>query len=259
MFELTKEDQDRGQLVVKHNDLIQKTRHQLSLREQRIVLYLISKIKPRDKNFTEQTFSIAEFCRCCGMDETSGKNYKDIKDALAQLLSRFVWIHHDDESITSLRWVDKATIMPRSGIIKIKLDEDLRPFLLYLEDNYTLYELRYTIAMSSAYSLRLYELLKSHAYKKTVTFEIDELKRLLSAETHKMNGHFKDRVLNIAIPEINKYTDIAVTYKFHKEGQRYSHVQFDLNRKEPTDRFIAALLSNQKKSNASRPLLTSAE
>ncbi len=38
----------RNYKVVKSNDLIQKSRFNLSLQEQKIILYLISKVKPED-------------------------------------------------------------------------------------------------------------------------------------------------------------------------------------------------------------------
>jgi len=232
-------NKERGHLVVKRNDLIQKSRHQLSLQEQKIMLYLISRIKPDDANFMEQVFTIQEFCRFCGMDETSGKNYSDIKDAIGKLRSRFVWVKNDDGSETTVGWITTATINEHSGVIRLKLDEGLKPFLLLLTDHYTIYEIRHILAMTSKYSIRLYELLRSYAYKGHVAFEIDELKRLLDAENYKLNGHFKVEVLDTALPEINKYTDITVTYSFQKEGRRYSHVCFELGRKDTFDRFVA--------------------
>ena len=41
--------EERNMFVVKSNDLIEKTRYRLSLEEQRILLYIISKIKPEDE------------------------------------------------------------------------------------------------------------------------------------------------------------------------------------------------------------------
>lgn len=248
-IEFDKLNQERSQLVVKRNDFIQKSRHRLSLQEQKIVLYLISHVKPSDTNFTEHIFSISDFCRFCGMHEDSGKNYSDIKDALGKLLSRFVWVTLDDGSETSLRWIDKATINKRSGVVRLKLDEDLKPFLLLLNEHYTLYEMRYTLAMKSQYSIRLFELLKSYAFKKSVTFGINDLKQLLNAENHKLNGHFKVKVLDISMREINEYTDLIVEYSFLKEGRRFSHVCFNISRKEAFDRFIVGNKIDQSLGN----------
>jgi len=226
-------------LVVKRNDFVQKSRHKLSLQEQKIIQYLISHVKPNDENFTEHRFSIIEFCRFCGMDEKNGKNYHDIKEALKALRDRSVWVEIEDGVETTLGWINKATINKRSGTVMLKLDEDLKPFLLLLHEQYTMYEIHYTLAMKSKYSIRLYELLKSYAFKKTALLEIDELKRLLDAENHKLNGNFKAKVLDVALREINEYTDISVEYSFQKEGNRYAHVWFGIDRKEAIDRFNA--------------------
>ena len=53
LYELAEE---RNQLVVKHNSLIQKTRYSLSTQQQKIILYLISKIKPDDDELKEYDF-----------------------------------------------------------------------------------------------------------------------------------------------------------------------------------------------------------
>jgi len=231
-------NKERGCLVVKRNDFVQNSHHQLSLLEQKIILFVISKIKPLDTDFTEQLFSIADFCRFCGLDEKNGKNYRNLKDALGKLLSRYVWISLDNGSITSLRWVDKVTINKGSGIIQLKLDKDLKPYFLQLEEQYTLYELRYILSMRSQYSVRLYELLKSYSYKKNVVFEVNELKRLLFSENWERNNDFKRKVLDIAVREINEFSDIFVEYIFQKDGRRFSKVWFAIDRKEAYDRFM---------------------
>ena len=46
-------EEERNQLVVKHNALIQKTRYSLNTQQQKIILYLISKIKPDDDELKE--------------------------------------------------------------------------------------------------------------------------------------------------------------------------------------------------------------
>ena len=68
----------RNRTVVKANDLIQRSRFNLSLQQQKIVLYLISQITPYDEEFKLYEFSITEFCKVCGIDDTSGKNYTDL-------------------------------------------------------------------------------------------------------------------------------------------------------------------------------------
>jgi len=224
-------------MVVKRNDLIQKSRHQLSLQEQKIVLYLVSKVKPNDKDFTEQVFSIAEFCKICGLDADNGGNYAYIKNTLRTLRSRCIWITLDDGSETTVAWVNKVTMNKRSGLIRLRLDEDMKPFLLDLQEKFTQYELLYTLAMRSQYGVRLYELLKSYEYKQSITFGIDELKRLLFAESYKQGADIKKRVIDPAIQEINTLTDISVTYELIKVARKFAKIAFTVNRKPAIERF----------------------
>lgn len=99
---LSEEKKDLAKLreykVVKANDLIQKSRFNLTMQEQKIVLYLISKIKPDDTDFAEYTFEIAEFCRVCGIDESNGKNYLNVKNAIQSLANKSMWVNTEKNS-----------------------------------------------------------------------------------------------------------------------------------------------------------------
>lgn len=229
----------RGHLVVKRNDLIQKSRHQMNLQEQKIILYMISKIKPDTKDFTKQIFSVAEFCRVCGLDDDNGGNYAYIKNTLKSLRDRSIWVTLDDESETTLAWINSVTINKRSGLVHLRLDDNMKPYLLELQKNFTKYELIYTLAMRSQYSVRLYELLKSYQYKRFVVFEVDELKRLLFAEIYSRGNDFKKRVLETATNEINKLTDISVTCELVKIGNRFAEVEFRISQKDVGGRLLA--------------------
>jgi plasmid replication initiation protein len=238
-LEAEKLSEARGHLIVKRNDLIQRSRHQMDLQEQKIILYMISKIKPKDKNFTVQMFSIAEFCRVCGLDDESGGNYAYIKKTLKSIRDRSIWVTLDDGSETTLAWINKVKIEDGSGLVELELDKDMKPYLLELQENFTQYELIYTLAMRSQYSVRLYELLKSYQYKGLVIFDITELKRLLFAETYNRGNDFKQRVLETAANEINKLTDIWVTYELVKIGRKFAEVEFRISQKDVGSRMVA--------------------
>ena len=226
----------RDYKIVKHNDLIQKSRFQLSMQEQKIILYLISKIKPEDSEFQIYSLSIQDFCKVCGIDYKSGKNYKDIRDTVKTLADKSLWVKLDNGKETLVRWINKAWIDTNSGIIEIRLDDDMQPYLLQLRENFTQYELIYTLAMKSRYSIRIYELLKSYAYKKQkITFDIEELKHQLSAKNYTRFPDFKRYVIEIAMREINDFSDLSVTYDTIKQGKRYAKIKFTIEIKEELD------------------------
>ena len=222
----------RHQTVVKANDLIQKSRFSLSVQQQKIVLYLISQISQFDTEFKLYEFSISDFCKVCGIDYESGKNYQDIKTAIKEIADKSVWIKLDEDEETLLRWIEKPYVNKKSGTIKIRLDEDMKPFLLQLKENFTQYELLWTLHFRSKYTIRLYELIKSY----TREYRLDELRRMLDAETYTTYQTFKTRVLIPAVNEINNYSDKNLTYEPIKRGRSVYSIRFSIGTKEPMER-----------------------
>ena len=201
----------KDQSVFKSNDLIQKSRFNRSLQEHKILLYLISQITPYDEDFQLYEFSISDFCRICGMSPTAGGNYTELKSAIKSICDKSLWIQLAEGEETLLRWIEKPYINKRSGTIKIRLDKDMRPFLLQLKENFTSYELIFTLKFSSKYSIRLYELICSIHYHDLETYKrnygLDELRQLLGAENYTTWQALKERVLVPAMNEINKFSD----------------------------------------------------
>jgi plasmid replication initiation protein len=214
--------------VVKSNGLIQSSRFNLSLEEQKIIFYLISRIKPADIELKEQVFEIREFCRICGMDGHSGANYQYLRRTLKNLRDKSVWMKLEDGSERTLSWISAVTISEHSGTVALKLDDMMKPHLLLLKEQFTQFELLYTLAMRSRYSMRMYELLKSYEYQRQHAFGIDELKKSLSAEKYSRFPDFRRNVLDVAVKEINGLSDIRVAYRIEKEGRRYSKLLFSI-------------------------------
>ena len=203
----------KDQSVFKSNDLIQQSRFNLSLQEQKIILYLISQITPYDEDFKLYEFSITDFCRICGIN-AAGANYQELKDSIKSICDKSLWVRIEDQE-TLLRWIEKPYINRKSGTIKIRLDEDMKPFLLNLKKNYTSYELIFTLKMKSKYSIRLYEVVCSIHYHDLETyrqfFTLDEMKRMLGAENYKTWQAFKERALMPAVADINENSNKNVS------------------------------------------------
>jgi len=226
--------------VIKSNSLIQKSKFELSAQEQKIMQYLISKIKPEDDAFITADFDITEFCDVCGIDSDNGQNYKNIQDTIGKLADKKIWIQINNEEITILRWIDKPTINIKTGKMSVKLDDLLKPFLLHLKNNFTQFELINTLAMKSKYSIRLYEILRSYEYKKSVRFSIDKLKEILDAVHYERYIHFRANVVDIAVNEINDLSDLSISYEPIKEGRKFTDIEFSIRLKIDLDERFAA-------------------
>jgi plasmid replication initiation protein len=61
---------------------------------------------------------------------------------------------------------------------------------------------------------------------------VDELKKKLDCEKYPRFSNFKQTVLDIAIKEINDFTDLYVDYKLEKiESRSYNRITFYLQSK----------------------------
>jgi len=217
--------------VIKSNELIQRTRFILTSQEQKIILYLISKIKPEDMELMEQDFQIRDFCDICESEKDSGANYKYIKNSLKNLRDKSIWLKLPNGSETTLSWFSRVTLNENSGTVKIKFDDMMTPHLLHLKEQYTQFSINYVLAMRSLYSPRLYELLKSYENIGSWKFSVEELKSKLYAETYKRYPDFKRKVIDTAVREINSFGDIFVSYQVEKKGNKVTHILFEIRPK----------------------------
>ena len=116
----------------------------------------------------------------------------------------------------------------------------MKPFLLELKKNFTAYELIYTLHFRSKYSIRLYELVKSIHFHEIETYSrtypLDELKRLLDAETYEQYRDFRTRVLEPAIKELNKYSDKNIEYRPIKRGRSVAQIELTISTKKTIER-----------------------
>jgi plasmid replication initiation protein len=232
--------ESRKNTVVKANALIQKSRFSLSVQQQKIVLFLISQITQFDTDFKLYEFSIKDFCKVCGINYTSGKNYQDVKNAIKEIADKSLWIRLDNGEETLLRWIEKPYISREKGTIKIKLDADMKPFLLQLKENFTQYELLWTLRFNGKYTIRLYELIKSIHFAELETYTreytLDDLRQLLDAQGYTTYQTFKTRVLIPAVDEINRYSDKILEYEPLKLGRSVHSIRFTIKTKNPTER-----------------------
>lgn len=234
----------REYLVVKANDLIQKNRFELSLPEQKTIAYICSLIKPCNNGEyqIDYEFNIREYCKICGFDYDNGNNYATIKGILKRLRDNSMWVRIEGGSETLMAWLDRVIADKGSGIVKIRIDDRLAPYLFNLGQNFTKYELYNILAMKSSFSIRMYELLKSYSFRKEIAFDIDELKKILMVENVKSYDRFPDFrrfVLEISQKEINEYTDINISFETVTKGRKVIKIIFHIEEKKIMDKIIA--------------------
>ena len=229
-------ESERNQLVVKDNDLVRKARYNLTVNQQKIIAYLISKIKPTDKELQKYEISIFDFCELCGINRSSF--YTEIKDIVDSLDNKTFWVE-TNEKIFKFRWFSEFEIIKGSGKVNITLNSNIKKYLIDLRENFTQYELYNILALKGKYSIRLYEFFKSYSFMREKKFDINELKKILQAEHYINYKDFRNRVLEKAVREINQYTDIEVSYTTENKGRKIIALTLYIKKKEPLDKYIS--------------------
>lgn len=236
---MTKNNNDL--VVRKSNKLIQDFKFSLSKAEIRVVNFIIANIKSPlyDDEFNTLDFNISDYYKYLGIKNPAGTDYEYLKHIVRGLRNKTSdWVQIGDyETIVS--WIEKPTFYPNTGRIKLKLDDDLKPYLLKM-NGYITAELNYYFEMTSKYSMRLYELLKSYEGFKKKIFEVDELKKDIDAmlKSYSNFGKFRQAALEPAVREINEITDLVVSYKEIKTGVKITHIEFTISKEKKSKAVI---------------------
>jgi plasmid replication initiation protein len=213
--------------VYKRDDMIQRARYDLTLREQRIVLYALSQIKADDDYDTLYSIELKDLYNICNVDDESYSRFKSI---IHKLADKSWEVLLPSGYISIVRWFSVVRISRDTGLIQFKFHEDMAPYVFDLVRQnkfYTGYQIVNVLPMTKQASPRLYELFKSYSKNNDGwRFDIQHLKSLLCAEHYSEWADFRRRVLEPSIEEINRLTDLNVSYKVEKDGRKVSAIVF---------------------------------
>lgn len=224
---------ERALNVVKQNEIVQKARYKLDLVQQKTIMYLISKIDSmKDVEFQDITVDIKDLCDIMGIDKRQGKNMKGLKDALQKLSDKSMWVELGDvdDTIVLMRWLDEVAIKRGKGTVTVRFDDKMAPYLLQIQDRFVQYQLVNVLPMKSQYSLRLYELIKSHEAQGKWDVSVEELRKLLFVEpnTYTKYEDFRRRILDAGILEICNFTDLLVAFKPKRKDRKIVALTFEM-------------------------------
>ena len=240
--------------VVKSNKMIQG-KYKMSALEQKLVLTLCSKIKSDDDMIMEFTMTVNEFANFLGIDNKDYEFNRTLKRKCKILNNKDIEMNlgtKENPDWLFFHWFEYIRYIPGTATIKMKFSPVLEPYLLNLKETYTKYRLGYVINFKSEYSFRFYEIMKQYESIGERTITIEEIKDLLMIDKDKYTkySHLKAKVIQKAIEEINKYSDIKINLeKEEKEGKKVVGLVFSINKNDyryPVDNWLEYEKYNKK-------------
>lgn len=239
----------KTELVVKSNQLVEAS-YRLSLTEQRIILYAISRSREEQLGLSPGrpvTISADAFAKQFS-SVGKGTVYQQLNAAMDTLFDRFVTIRDtypgtNSVRISKTRWISTASYVDGEGLIQVIFAPEVVEYITRLEGTFTRYRLDRIGEMTSSHAVRLYELLIQ--YRKTGERDLSltwlREKFQMAPDEYKLTADFIKRVIDVAVNQINQHSDIQVSYQTKKTGRAISHFSFKIKSKnnEPVESDVA--------------------
>jgi plasmid replication initiation protein len=206
-------------LITQDNRVVEAA-YKLTLAEKRLVLLVLTKIDSHPDKPAALPETLIEVCAddvVAHFPLPQKKAYEMLKDAADKLYERTVYI---DGARDRTRWVSRVTYLPNEGRVVLRLAVDILPYLTQLMGAFTQYRLLRVADMSSVYAIRLYELLVQWTRAGKRDVEVDWIKQQFEiADQYENIRDLKRRVIDPAVAQVNKHSDLDVTYTQRKRGR----------------------------------------
>lgn len=214
--------------ITKSKELL-NVNHTLSLTEQKFLLCIASNIEQSNLGDTSYTFSINDFRQF--INSTSRNYYHKFYKMCNELQEKFFIVYDPEQNCNrSFRWFSDANYNYQRSSVTVKLSPYLEKLLCPSHNDVVKYKIKNIRLLRSAYSIKLYEILKFNEKNQVWTTSFDNLKALLGlSNKYPVWNNFKQRILEHIHKEINEKTDINFEFFIVKKGRTVSEIKFNIS------------------------------
>ena len=227
---------------VRQHNAITNARYEMSACEMDIVFALLSKLNSQDKPGTMYLVRVRDLELLTGRQW----NYKQLLESTEQLSSRIYHIE-DKAKVLQVGLLASAEYLKGKGVIELEISEKMRPYLIDLKSNFTIYHLQAALSLTSKFAKRIYQIASQWKdVGHTKTYALDEFKYMLNLKDPKGKepeqyvsvADLRRSVLEVAVTQINEHTDLRISYELLKSSRAYDRVKFYIDVQEPKQLLI---------------------
>lgn len=229
-----KKDKNGGsgsiKLIRKSNDLVEG-RYRFDIWETRVFTKMLTMIKKEDEDFKEYRIYLKDVVKDFGLSHKN--SYKMLKDGAKGLTKKEIRIIRDTpEGLKEFQThiaVGVDSFVKDGNYVDISFHPKMKPFLLQLQTQYLMYDIRNVLGIQSSFSVRIYELLKQYERIGKRRFSVKELKEMLDiSDKYPLYANFKQRVILKAQEDLQESTDIRFSFEEIKYGKQISELVFHI-------------------------------
>lgn len=167
-------------------------------------------IQKDDTDFNEYNISVKDFCEKLNINES---NRDFIVNTCKSLLRQVFEIEQENKSYLGFTIFSKMHYKHDEQKINFKFNDDVKPYLLQLKENFTqIQEVKYIREFESKYAIRIYAMLKDYRLMKQREFNIEKLSEILQLpKSYRNFSYINEKVLEPAVTEINAKSDLLIS------------------------------------------------
>lgn len=215
----------QNRIIKKSNRAISSRVKGYSLTQTKIMNLAISELTEHTTADEVLSFQAVDLLSAIGL---GGNNHTELRKATLDMI-RGIEIPESDGSISQVPVFQKIKYNT-GGTVDIHFHEDVLPLLVQAKTEYTKYYFQNIQRLKSGYSIKIYELCKQYQNTRQGyrDLTIEELKTFLDIPLKKYPrfSNFKQKILNVAVPEINEKTDIKLDIEPIKKGRSVTGIRF---------------------------------
>lgn len=221
-----------GDMEVWQSNRLVEAAQTLTLVEKRLVIAAAALHDPRKPLPPKGTVTlhVDDFRDVFGLDHNGA--YEELRNAAARLYNRSIRRIYNSKGKPveeHVRWVWMARYAKGQGTVTLGFSPAVAPYLTMLHTEFTRYKLKQIGSIGSFYGLRLYELCAQFRKAGERTISLQRLRDMFDlGDKYQRMETLRRRVLDPAVAEVNKYTDLRVTITPERKGRKIVGFHFDI-------------------------------
>jgi plasmid replication initiation protein len=224
-----------NRLVIKQGDKLSFAQYTLSLTEAKFLAFVMAQIDMNDTEFKEYSIKVSDIAELTNAEQ----NETRLKKFAKTFQGKVITLDSPNGDFTTFNWWHHITYVKGEARFLVQLHDYMKPLLLTFSSHFGKSSLLYISQMEKLYTPRFYYMLCSYQaqYKNELELEVIELMNILQVKKSFRNpktgyGLFKQKILTPAVEEINKITNLNLTFlESQKIGKKVTHIRFEFTKK----------------------------
>lgn len=164
-----------------------------------------------------------------------GQQLKEMSEASDTLRQYTLVIHEEDGNDLRVGLISSSKYLKGERAIRISVDKYLMPYIRDMKKQYAIsYKAGGPMKFRSEYSMPLYDMMNYYLSEGQHYFTVEETRKMFNIPDGRVKNTstLNQKVINVAVRDINAYTNLEVSVEQHRKGRKILGYTFKVRDKE---------------------------